>query len=311
MRVLVTGAGGQLGRDVVDALSGVVPPGGRRCALLGPDGDRRSGVDVVAADHRALPVEERAAVLTALDGLRPDVVVHTAACTAVDACESDPDRAFKVNALGTRHVAEACGAIGAHLVYLSTDYVFDGTSTRPYLEWDRPNPRSVYGRSKLGGEQECPPWATVVRTSWVCGARGSNMVKTALQLAAGDAPMRFVDDQRGTPTFSADLAAALVTLATDRRPGTYHVTNQGDTTWFGFVRAIVAASGGDPGRVEAIATADLRPPRPAPRPAYSVLDNAALRLTGLPLLPDWLDGLERLVAYLRSTSAAPSRAGAA
>jgi dTDP-4-dehydrorhamnose reductase len=310
MRVVVTGAGGQLGQDVVDALSGVVPPGGRRCALFGPEGPRSSDVDVVAADHRLLAVEDRSVVLHTLQELRPDVVVHAAAFTAVDACEADPDRAFRVNTLGTRHVAEACEATGAHMVYLSTDYVFDGTSTRPYREWDRPSPLSVYGQSKLGGEQECPPGATVVRTSWVCGARGTNMVKTALRLADGDGPIRFVDDQRGSPTFTADLGAALATLATDRRPGTYHVTNQGDTTWFGFVQAIVAARGGDPGRVEAIATADLDPPRPAPRPAFSVLDNAALRLTDLPLLPDWQDGMERLVRYLGET-ASSARAGVA
>ena len=124
------------------------------------------------------------------------------------------------------------------------------------------------------------------------------MVKTVLRLAAGDGPLRFVDDQHGCPTFTADLAAAVVTLAVDRRPGIFHVTNQGATTWFGFVRAVVAAAGDDPGRVEPIATADLDPPRPAPRPANSVLDNAALRLGGLPLLPPWEDGLERLVKEL-------------
>lgn len=308
----MTGAGGQLGRDLVDALGGTVPPAGRRCGLLGPEGDRlAAGLDVVPADHRRLAVEDRAAVLGAVDALRPDVVVHAAAWTAVDACEADPDRAFQVNAVGTRHVAEACDAVGAHLVYVSTDYVFDGTSDRPYVEWDRPAPRSVYGRSKLGGEQECPPGATVVRTSWVCGARGANMVKTALRLAAGDGPLRFVDDQHGSPTFAADLAAALVTLATDRRPGVYHVTNQGHTTWFGFVQAVLAAAGGDPGRVEPIATADLRPPRPAPRPASSVLDNAVLRLAGMPLLPDWQDALERLVRFLQEDAGAPGEAGAA
>jgi dTDP-4-dehydrorhamnose reductase len=312
VRVLVTGAGGQLGRDLVDALGGTVPPAGRRCGLLGPEGDRpAAGLDVVPADHHRLAVEDRAAVLGAVDALRPDVVVHAAAWTAVDACESDPDRAFQVNAVGTRHVAEACDAVGAHLVYVSTDYVFDGTSDRPYVEWDRPAPRSVYGRSKLGGEQECPPGATVVRTSWVCGARGANMVKTALRLAAGGGPLRFVDDQHGSPTFAADLAAALVTLATDRRPGVYHVTNQGHTTWFGLVQAVLAAAGDDPGRVEPIATADLRPPRPAPRPANAVLDNAALRLAGMPLLPDWQDALERLVRYLQEDAGTPGEVGAA
>ena len=295
MRVLVTGAAGQLGSDLVCALSGTVPPAGRRRALLGPEGPG-PGVDVTALDHRALAVEDRARVLDAVCALRPDVVVHAAAWTDVDACEGDPDRAFAVNALGTRHVAEAAVHVGAHLVYVSTDYVFDGTSLRPYVEWDEPRPLSVYGRSKLAGERECPPGATVVRTSWVCGATGANMVKTALRLAdAGDGPLRFVDDQHGSPTFTADLAAAIVTLALDRRPGIHHVTNAGSTTWFGFARAVLRAAGRDPGRVQPITTAELDPPRPAPRPARAVLDNAALRLGGLPLLPDWEDGLARLV----------------
>ncbi|HLH46115.1 MAG TPA: dTDP-4-dehydrorhamnose reductase [Acidimicrobiales bacterium] len=299
MRVLVTGAGGQLGRDLVAALGGSVPEGGRRRALRGPGAPLvPSGLDVVAADHAALAVDDRTAVLGALDALRPAVVVHAGAWTDVDACEADPDRAFRVNAMGTRHVAEAASRVGAHLVYVSTDYVFDGTSHRPYVEWDHPNPLSVYGRSKYGGELECPPGATVVRTSWLCGAHGANMVRTALRLAAARGPLRFVDDQHGSPTFTADLAAAIVTLATDRLPGVFHVTNAGATTWFGFVRAVLELAGHDPGRVEPIATAELRPPRPAPRPANSVLDNAALRLAGIPPLPDWRDGLERLVRVL-------------
>ncbi len=309
LRVLVTGAGGQLGHDVAVALGGQVPPGGRRARLFGPDGAVPSGVDVVAAAHRDLAVEDRTAVLAAVDGLRPDVVVHAAAWTAVDACEGDPDRAFSVNALGTRHLAEAASRVGAHLVYVSTDYVFDGTSPDPYREWDPTGPLSVYGRSKLGGERECPPGSTIVRTSWVCGANGANMVKTALRLAAGEGPLRFVDDQHGCPTFTADLAAAIVTLALDRRPGVFHVTNQGPTTWFAFVRAVLAAAGHDPGRVEPVATADLVPPRPAPRPANSVLDNAALRLSGLPLLPPWEDGLERLLRVLSAPGSADPASG--
>jgi dTDP-4-dehydrorhamnose reductase len=297
VRVLVTGAGGQLGSDLVLALSGTVPPGGRRRALSGPEGGG-AGVDVTGADHASLPVDDRPAVLEAALALRPDVVVHAAAWTAVDECEGDPDRAFRVNALGTRHVAEAAELVHAHLVYLSTDYVFDGTSPRPYGEWDEPHPRSAYGLSKLGGERECPPGATIVRTSWVCGATGQNMVKTALRLAAGEGPLRFVDDQIGSPTFTADLAAAIVTLGLDRRRGTYHVTNAGATSWFGFVQAILKAAGHDPGRVEPISTDQLDPPRPAPRPANSLLDNAALRLDGLPLLPEWQDGLARLVEVL-------------
>lgn len=297
MRVLVTGAGGQLGSDLVAAFAGDVPPGGRRRALFGPEGPG-PGVEVVGLAHGALAVEHRAAVLDAVQAIRPDVIVHTAAWTAVDACEGDPDRAYQVNALGTRHVAEAAAGTGAHVVYVSTDYVFDGTATRPYLEWDAPAPRSVYGCSKLGGERECAPGATIVRTSWVCGASGGNMVKTALRLAGEPGPLRFVDDQRGSPTFTADLAAAIVTLALDRRPGVHHVTNQGTASWYEFVKAVLGAAGHDPARVQPVATSDLDPPRPAPRPANSVLANAALRLGGLPLLPDWRDGLARLVAAL-------------
>jgi dTDP-4-dehydrorhamnose reductase len=181
---------------------------------------------------------------------------------------------------------------------LSTDYVFDGTGTRPYVEWDKTNPLSVYGLSKLGGEREAGPDATIVRTSWVSGAHGKNMVRTVLQLANGDGPLRFVDDQRGRPTFTADLAGALLVLADSRLPGIFHVTNDGEATWFELVRAVLTAIGADAGRVEPISTAELDPPRPAPRPAYSVLDNAALRLSGLPLLPHWEDALERLVRAL-------------
>ena len=143
------------------------------------------------------------------------------------------------------------------------------------MEWDEPGPRSVYGRSKLGGEQEvravAGPSGTIVRTAWVSGAHGANMVKTVLRLAAAspDGLLRFVDDQHGCPTFTADLARAVVRLGARPPPGTFHVTNQGETTWFGFARAALAAAGHDPDRVEPIATADLDPPRPAPRPANS------------------------------------------
>jgi dTDP-4-dehydrorhamnose reductase len=302
VKVLVTGASGQLGRDVVRAFSGEVPIGGLQVSLRGTRSAKGSN-QVVAADHAALPVEERAIVLEAFDALRPDVVIHAGAWTAVDACESDPDRAYRINALGTRNIAEAAERYGSHLVYVSTDYVFDGTAHRPYVEWDQPNPRSVYGKSKWGGEQECPRAATIVRTSWVCGAHGHNMVKTALKLAAGEGPLRFVDDQHGSPTFTADLAPAIVTLAEERRGGVFHVTNQGATTWFGFVRTVLAEAGGDPHRVQPITTAELDPPRPAPRPANSILDNAALRNQGLALLPPWEDGLGRLVRVLARASA--------
>jgi dTDP-4-dehydrorhamnose reductase len=187
-------------------------------------------------------------------------------------------------------VAEAARRSGAHLLHVSTDYVFDGTKDGPYHEWDQPSPLSVYGRSKLAGEEEVArlaPEAAIVRTSWLCGAHGSNVVKTVLALAGRPGPLRFVDDQRGCPTFTSDLAGALLALAASRRPGIFHLTNQGPTTWYGFARDILAAAGLDPGRVEPVSSADLYPPRPAPRPTNSVLDNAAWRHCGLPPLPEY------------------------
>jgi dTDP-4-dehydrorhamnose reductase len=308
VRVLVTGAGGQLGRDVVDALSGRVPTGGLVGDLSTGRLGSRSVCDVTAADHTLLDVADRGAVQTIFEAVRPHVVIHAGAWTAVDACEGDPDRAYAINALGTRHVAEAARRVGTHVVYVSTDYVFDGTSTRPYLEWDTPHPMSVYGRSKWGGELELDPGSTVVRTSWVCGAHGANMVRTVLRLAAQPGPMRFVDDQWGSPTFTADLAGVLAVLGTERLPGTFHVTNAGVTSWHGFAQTVLELAGHDPGRVEPIATAELDPPRPAPRPANSVLDNAALRLMGMPVLPDWHEALQRLLVATEPVSASVKEA---
>ncbi|MET0728437.1 MAG: dTDP-4-dehydrorhamnose reductase [Acidimicrobiales bacterium] len=279
--MLITGASGQLGHDLV-----------RTCG--------QAGDDVIACGRTALDLTDRDSVLQAITGTQPDVVLHTAAWTAVDACESDPERAFSTNGFGTRWVADACREVAAHLVTMSTDYVFDGTKAEPYQEWDDPNPQSVYGRSKLFGEHEATaqaPGSAVVRTAWVCGEHGTNMVKTVLGLL--DRPeLAFVDDQRGCPTFTADLAPAIRRIAVERRAGVHHVTNQGATTWYGFVRDILEAAGADPGRVRPIATADLDPPRPARRPANSVLDNAALRLGGLPLLPHYRESLDRLLRDL-------------
>lgn len=281
MRILVTGAGGQLGTDLLRL------------------GDRH---EVIGATRSDLDVGDRDVVMAAVTGLAPDLVIHAAAWTAVDACEADPERAWRVNAFGSRNVAEAARATGAHLVAVSTDYVFDGTSDAPYVEWDRTNPLSAYGRSKLAGEEEVRtllPGATVVRTSWVCGRYGSNMVKTVLRVASqDDRPLRFVDDQRGCPTFTDDLAGMLLDLGVARRPGLFHVTNQGPTTWFRFARDILAAAGLDPSRVEPITTSQLDPPRPAHRPANSVLENAALRMSGVRLLPDHHEALERTVKAL-------------
>ncbi len=287
MRLLLTGAGGQLGSEIARLVAGL------------NEKRARARVALLALDHSSLDVSSRDQVLSAVLSFEPDVVIHAAALTAVDSCELEPERAYSVNALGTRNVAEAARLNGSHLVYLSTDYVFDGRASRPYLEWDEPAPISVYGRSKLGGERELDGSHTVIRTAWVMGRTGSNMARTVLRLGRQTrGALRFVDDQRGSPTVASDLAAKVLELATARRPGLFHVTNQGEATWFEVARQIMAAAGLDKGRVVPISTGELDPPRPAARPANSVLENAALRLSGDELLPDWRESLDRLVAEI-------------
>ena len=275
MRILLTGAGGQLGTDLVAALA---------------------GHDLTALNHADLDIGDMAAVDLAIESVRPDIVVNAAAWTAVDACESDPARAYRDNAFAVRLLADGCRRTGAHLATISTDYVFDGTKVEAYHEWDIPNPQSVYGASKLAGEAEAGPDATIVRTSWVCGEHGPNMVKTILGLLGERPTLSFVDDQVGHPTFTADLAPVVAELALGRRRGVYHVTNQGAVSWYGFARAVAEAAGADPDRVEPIKSAAI--PRPAPRPKNSRLDNAALRLAGMDPLRDYHEPLRELVAAL-------------
>jgi dTDP-4-dehydrorhamnose reductase len=302
MRLVITGALGQLGRELL----GVFAAGGHHelvaadvapvleAAASGPA--LPEGVDVVAAD-----ITDRDSILGLLTTVRPDYIVHPAAFTAVDRCESEVETAYKVNVIGTRHVAEGARRVGCPVLYVSTDYVFDGTKDAPYLEWDEPNPQSVYGRTKLGGERELDPGSTVVRTSWVCGRHGNNMVKTVLRLAGERDTLSFVADQRGHPTFAADLAAMIGRLVVDRRPGVFHVTNQGAVSWYEFAQAVLEAAGEDPGRVKPITTAEY--PLPATRPANSVLDNAALRLSGIPLARDFREPLAEVVKALQGQDA--------
>jgi dTDP-4-dehydrorhamnose reductase len=237
--------------------------------------------------------------MAAVRSIRPDAIINAAAYTAVDACEANVEMAYAANAHAVGFLATAAAETGAHLVHVSTDYVFDGELDRPYHEWDVPSPRSVYGASKLAGEREAGEHAAIVRTSWVCGEHGSNMLRTVVRLAAERDHLEFVDDQRGCPTFTADLATVLRRIAVDRRVGVHHVTNQGAVSWYEFVREIVAAAGHDPGMVRPISTADLVPRRPAPRPVNSVLDNAVLRLGGDSLLRDFREPLAEVVARLR------------
>jgi len=280
VKILVTGAAGQLGRELVDVATG-------------------AGHDVFAASRAELDVTKPEVVRAVVLREQPAVIVHAAAWTAVDACESDREKAMLHNGAATRFVVDAAREVGARVIYISTDYVFDGTKPTPYVEADVPNPQSVYGVSKLTGEQAVDTSIdSVVRISWVCGFHGVNMVKTILRIAAQQDTLTFVDDQVGCPTFADDAAAMITRLATEARPGIWHVTNQGAVSWYEFTREVLRAAGHDPARVKPVRTRDLVPARPAPRPANSVLDNAALRTAGISLLDDFRVPLARLVSRL-------------
>ena len=279
MQILITGANGQLGHELV------------RASIA-------SGHEVVATSHETLDITDKLAVDAAIMAARPDVVIHAAAWTAVDACESDPDKAMLVNGTATKYIADAARAVGAHVVYFSTDYVFDGSKTSPYDESDTPNPQSVYGSSKLEGERALGPNDAIVRISWVCGFYGSNMVKTILRLAE-QPQLKFVDDQIGNPTFADDAAEMIVRIATEKRSGIWHVTNQGDVSWYEFAREVLMAAGFDADKVAPIKTHELQPPRPAKRPFNSVLNNASLKSAGIELLPNFRVPLARLVSQIQ------------
>lgn len=298
LRVWVTGAGGMLGRDVVAAF-------------------RRRGAAVRPLTRAELDITQGAAVREALAGRGaeeaggpPDVVVNCAAYTDVDGAESPAGRAaaFAANGLGVRHLAWACREAGALLVHFSTDYVFDGEREGAWGVYDPPAPPNAYGESKLWGERalaEAGCRHLLVRTSWLCGPGGRNFVETMIALGerwregappgdAPPAPLRVVDDRRGCPTFTADLAAAAADLVAAGARGTFHVTNRGATTWYGFARAVFARLGWDV-PVEPVASAAF--PRPARRPRNSVLDPFPLEEAIGRLLPPWE---ESLTAYLRA-----------
>jgi dTDP-4-dehydrorhamnose reductase len=280
VRILLTGGDGQLGRELFDT------------AIA-------AGHEVRSTSRRDCDITHPAAVDSALDDTDADVLVNCAAWTKVDAAESNRDGAFRANALGPRVLAAACAARDVLLVHISTDYVFDGSATTPVDEWQQPSPGSVYGASKLAGEVEVRGLARrhqLVRTSWLYGRQGPNFVLTMLRAAEQGTPLRVVSDQVGAPTWTGHLAPALLRLIARDLPGTFHLSNSGAVSWHGFAQAIVGA-GGRGNEVAAITTADW--PTPAPRPAYSVLDNRVWRLLGERPLPDWREGLHAYLATLR------------
>ena len=282
VKLLITGASGQLGTDLV--LSA-----------------QKSGHEVIATNHASLDITDKSLVGRVVGDAKVDAIIHAAAWTAVDACESDTQKAMAVNRDGTANIVTAARESGARVIYISTDYVFDGTKSTPYIESDLPNPQSVYGASKLAGEQHLDiSQDAIVRISWVCGEHGANMVKTILRLAASNPTLTFVDDQIGSPTFTSDAAPAIVDLSVSDSAGIWHLTNQGSTSWFGFARDVLTCAGLDANRVIATTTELLQPARPAKRPANSVLDNARMRKANLTMLDDYHIPLQRLVDVLTS-----------
>jgi dTDP-4-dehydrorhamnose reductase len=292
-RWLVTGAAGMLGTDLVTALERRGDP---------VTGLGRAGLDVTDAD----------AVAAAVACCRPDVVVNCAAWTAVDDAEAAEEQALAVNAGGPANLAAACLKAGARLVQVSTDYVFAGTSAQPYAEHDRPAPGTAYGRTKLAGERavldRLPGAGYIVRTAWLYGAHGRSFPRTMIALEGERPTVDVVDDQYGQPTWTADVAEQIITLADSAAgPGIYHATSSGQTTWFGLARGIFRLLDADPDRVRPMASSALS--RPAPRPPYSVLGHGAWERCGLPPIGDWRAALRRAFPDLlaaQQTSAAAS-----
>lgn len=272
MKTLVTGSRGMLARAALESLDPAAVIG---CDL--PDTD----------------ITEPRAIMSAALKCRPERILHFAAYTDVDGAEADPDRAFEVNAIGSENVARAAAAVEAQLVAVSTDYVFDGSLARPLLENDPVGPLSVYGRSKLEGERRAAaawPRTLIVRTAWLFGAGGTNFVDTiAARLVVGE-PVRVVDDQLGRPTYTRDLARGILTLADAADVGVFHLTNSGEpASWFEVARHVALCIDADPGLVSPTSTDASS--RPAPRPAYSVLDCSKAATAGVGPLRDWREAV--------------------
>jgi dTDP-4-dehydrorhamnose reductase len=275
MRLLITGAGGMLGHDLAQA-------------------GATAGWDVVPLSHGELDIDDREAVEARLAAERPDIVVNAAAWTDVDAAQESTTAAIATNGAGAGNVARAADSCRAWTIHISSDYVFDGTKREPYVESDPTNPLSAYGHSKLAGEiavaDAAPSRNTVIRSSWLFGAHGRCFPATILRLAAERDQLTVVDDQRGCPTFTGHLARAIVEMADGPPPGIVHLAGAGSCTWFELAAYVVQRAGLDC-QLAPISTAEM--PRPAARPAYSVLGTER---DDLPELPPWRQGVEEFMA---------------
>jgi len=273
MKILITGAKGQLGREV---------------ARQGHEHE------LVLTDYDTLDITNGAVVKSYLCDIQPDAVIHCAAYTNVDGAEADVDGAFRVNVVGSQNIAAGCLAVGARMVYVSTDYVFDGQKKEPYREFDLVNPQSVYGHTKRQGEdivRQILGRHYIVRTAWLYGD-GNNFVRTMLRLAETNDTLRVVHDQVGTPTSTVDLARVIFRLLASDAYGTYHATCQGQCSWYKFACEIFRRVGKD---VEVVPVATTEFPRPAKRPVHSVLDNYMLRMTVGDPMREWQDALQEYI----------------
>lgn len=268
MKILVTGANGQLGTDLMNHFS--------------QSHDEAHGFDVDTLD-----ITDIEQTISAVRSLKPDAIINCAAYTNVDGCEEQADLAYKINAIGTRNLAVAANETAARLLHISTDFVFDGTAKKPYLEFDAVNPLSVYGKSKLAGEElvrQLCPRHYILRTAWLYGRNGNNFVKTMLKLGAEKKTLTVVDDQVGSPTFTLDLVKSIDTVLRSDAYGTYHATNNGQCSWNDFAKRIFELAS-LPVEVLPISTEQLA--RPAARPKYSVLQNFMLEAQFGHVMREW------------------------
>jgi dTDP-4-dehydrorhamnose reductase len=286
-RILVIGAKGMLGRDLVEIL--------RSSSRV----DQRLDWEVFGWDIEEIDIQEEKNTVTKIESLRPNIVINIAAYTNVDGCESHDEKAFAINAEGMRHVALGALRCRAKVVYLSTDYIFDGKKREPYLEDDPPHPLSVYGRSKLRGEQyvqEMVEDALIVRTQWLYGKYGNNFVASVLRQAREKKVLSIVNDQVGSPTYTIDLSRAISVLIQCDARGVFHVANSDLCTWFAFGQEILKLSGMEGVRIVPISSEELG--RPATRPLYSVLNTEKLkRETGMTLRP-WSEALKEYLSTI-------------
>ncbi|WP_432626460.1 dTDP-4-dehydrorhamnose reductase [Brotaphodocola sp.] len=277
MKVLVTGAKGQLGTDLMNELE-------------------KRGIESIGVDVQEMDITDREACMRVISESKADAVIHCAAYTAVDAAEDNVDLCRKINGEGTRNVALACQATGAKLMYISTDYVFDGQGTRPWEPDDSRSPLNVYGQTKYEGElavEELVEKFFTVRIAWVFGVAGKNFIKTMLRLGKERGAVSVVDDQVGSPTYTYDLARLLVDMIQTDRYGRYHATNEGFCSWYEFACEIFRQAGMDEVKVTPVSSDQF--PVKAVRPANSRMSKAKLTENGFEPLPTWQDALGRFL----------------